>query len=234
MRWSASAIPRSSRSSPPARGRESRYICVLSALKAAFNPYFRGMKSPDVAPYWGLRSRADPGGHVTLRASLFANRMPPRAFYFGRTAAAIHGLPLPLRFIGDTRLHVGVPAGARRVDALGTVPHHVRVAPQDVVFHRSMRVSSVGRTWCDLAASGLTLAELVAAGDRTVWWRAPRTTVDELEASILRYEGRRGARLMRTAFDLLSDRSDSAPESEVRVAVVLAGFPPRQSRSMEP
>ena len=31
---------------------------------------------------------------------------------------------------------------------------------------------------------------------------------------------------MREAFGLLSDASDSAPESELRVAIVVAGFPP--------
>jgi len=31
---------------------------------------------------------------------------------------------------------------------------------------------------------------------------------------------------MRTAFGLLSDAADSPPESEVRVAIVTAGFPP--------
>jgi hypothetical protein len=112
------------------------------------------------------------------------------------------------------------------MDALGIVPHHVRIAPHDVVTHKSLRVTSVARTWCDLAASGLELGELVAAGDRALWWRSPRTTAVEILATIHRYEGRRGARLMRTAFGLLSDRSDSAPESEVRVATVLAGFPP--------
>jgi hypothetical protein len=44
-------------------------------------------------------------------------------------------------------------------------------------------------------------------------------------ACVERYEGRRGSRLMRMAFGLLSDASDSAPESEVRVAIGGAGFP---------
>ena len=184
------------------------------------------MKRRESAPYWSLRSPADPGTDIVLRASIFENRMPPRAFYFGLTAAAIHDLPLPPRCAGDTSLHVGVVSGARRVDALGVTPHHVRIEPRDIVTHRSMRVTSAARTWCDLAASRLTLAELVAAGDRAVWHRAPRTTMAELSACIDRYDGRRGSRLMRTAFGLLSEAADSPPESEVRVAIFTAGFPP--------
>ena len=184
------------------------------------------MKSHDVAPYWGLRARVDPGTDVALRASIFANRMPQRAFYFGRTAAALHELPMPVRFAQETNLHVGVPSGDRRVEALGVIPHHVRIEPVDIVSHRSLRVTSVARTWCDLAASGLTLAELVAAGDRAIWHRAPQTTAARLLECVHRYESRRGALKMRMAFDLLSDAADSAPESEVRVAIVTAGFPP--------
>jgi hypothetical protein len=152
--------------------------------------------------------------------------MPTRAFYVGPTAAALHELPLPPRFAAETSLHVGVPAGDRRVSVLGVIPHHLRIAPEDIVTHRSLRATSVARTWCDLATARLTLAELVAAGDRCIWQRDPRTTVEEMIACIERYEGRRGSRLMRTASRLLSNASDSAAESEVRVAISCAGFPP--------
>jgi hypothetical protein len=184
------------------------------------------MRERLVAPYWGLRTRADPGADPVLRAAIFADRMPPRAFYFGRTAAALHELPLPKRFAAETALHVGVHAGDRRVDALGIVGHHVRIGSDDVVTHRSLRMTSVARTWCDLASSQLTLAELVAAGDRALWHRHATSTRDEIGACIRSYEGRRGALLMRQAFSLLTNKADSAPESEVRVAIISAGFPP--------
>ena len=156
---------------------------------------------------------------------MFASRMPERAFYFGRTAAALRELPLPARFAGETSLHVDVRSGDRRVEALGVIPHHVRINTEDIVTHRSLRVTSTERTWCDLAASGLVLAELVAAGDRALWHRAPQTTAARLSDCIRRYEGRRGSLLMREAFDLLSNAADSPPESEMRVAIVMAGFP---------
>jgi len=152
--------------------------------------------------------------------------MPGRAFYFGRTAAALHRLPLPRRFSAETHLHIGVAAGSRRIDAIGVVGHHVRIDPFDVGALGDLPVSTAARTWRDLAASGLRLAELVAVGDRIVWHRSPRSTVHKLRAAIGRYESRRGIRLLRTAVDMLSDRSDSAPESELRVAILEAGFPP--------
>lgn len=183
------------------------------------------MNRPLAAPYWGVRAFSDPGSDAVARAALFADRMPPRAFYFGRTAAALHQLPLPDRFAAETTLHVAVPAGERRVDVLQIVAHHVRVGESDVTAWRRTAVSSPARTWCDLAAC-LTLAELVAVGDRLIWRRSPLTTRQDLCAQIARYESRRGIRLLRTAIDMLSESADSAPESEIRVAILLAGFPP--------
>jgi hypothetical protein len=183
------------------------------------------MKQPLAAPYWGVRAFADPGSDTVARAAMFSDRMPQRAFYFGRTAAALHRLPLPARFAAETALHVAVPAGERRIDALQIVAHHVRVVESDVAAWQQTAVSSPTRTWCDLAAS-LSLAELVAVGDRLIWHRSPMTTITALAAQIDRYEGRRGIRLMRAGLELLSDSADSPPESELRVAVYLAGFPP--------
>lgn len=183
------------------------------------------MKHYAMAPFHGVRADADPGTDVHARARIFLTRMPRRAFYFGRTAAALHGLPLPSRYNAETHLHVGVTAGERRVDPLGVIPHHVRIDHTDIVTRAGLPVSSVARTWCDLAASGLQLGELVAVGDRIVWRRAPAATLDELRRAVSRYESRRGIRSLRNALPLLSERSDSAPESELRVAILLAGFP---------
>lgn len=183
------------------------------------------MKQHPVAPYRSIRASADPGNDIPLRALIFDARMPERAFYYGPTAAAMHGLPLPARLSDETLLHVAVEAGVRRLESLGVVPHHVRITPADLVTIRGVRATSIERTWCDLAACGLTVAELVAAGDRALWRRDPRTTRHELNAAVARYDGRRGIRLMRGALPLLSDASDSAAESELRVAILEAGFP---------
>jgi hypothetical protein len=195
-------------------------------LKAAVNTYFRGMKHYTAAPFVGLRADADPGFDVAARARIFLPRMPPRAFYFGRTAAALHRLPLPARFASETHLHVGVPTGARRIDALGIIQHHVLVESEDLTRRGGLPISTTARTWCDLAAADLRLGELVAVGDRIIWARSPIASLDGLRSAVHGYRSRRGIRLLRAALDMISDSSDSAPESELRVAILLAGFPP--------
>lgn len=176
------------------------------------------------APYWGIRAATDPGEDQTLRALAFAPRLPDRAFYFGITAAAIHGVPVPSRLTADPRIHLAVKSGDRRPQAAGVAAHHIRVRDDDITTVRGLPVTTRARTWCDLSTVGLTLAELVAAGDHLISWRASRTSRDQLGLAIENYEGRRGAALMRAALQLVNDRADSPAESALRVAIVAAGF----------
>lgn len=174
-------------------------------------------------PHWGIRGRREPTRHSEL-ALAFAPRMPDRAFLFGLSAAAVHGIPLPQR-LATNAIHVGVPAGGRRIDSADVRPHHVRIHPADVIVWRGTSITTLERTWCDLGASGLTVPELVAAGDHLLWWRRPRTTTSSLEAALVRYDSRRGSRLLRVSLSLLCGRADSPPESEIRVAICDAGLP---------
>ncbi len=183
------------------------------------------LRSPTLAhPFWGVRSEFEASGLDLIRA--FAPRMPERAFLYGTTAALLHGLPLPPRLSRSVLpLHVGVPAGQRRVNARDIRAHHISINPVDVTALDGLRITSVERTWCDLATAGLSLAELVAAGDAALWRRAPKTELVRIRAATARYEGRRGSRLIRDALPLLTARSDSPPESELRAAFILAGLP---------
>lgn len=178
------------------------------------------MRGPAFArPYRGIRSACAPQDEAE-RVLAFLPRLPERAFFCGPTAAVLWHLPLPPRMQAGP-VHVGVPAGERRLQAAGIAAHHLTLGSGDVVRHRGARTTSVERTWCDLAAAGLSLAELVAAGDRILWRRAPQSTHARLEAAVTVLHTRRGRRLLRAALPLLSDRADSAPESEVRVAMHL-------------
>jgi len=149
--------------------------------------------------------------------------MPERAFYFGRTAAEILGMPVRPR--RDEVLHIAVRAGARRIDAMGVRSHHVSIREEDVIEHRGLPVTSFERSWCDIAALGGSLSELVAAGDALLQHARPVSTRASLEGAVARHGGRRGARVLRRALQLVTDRSDSAPESELRVAIIEAGLP---------
>lgn len=196
------------------------YYRVSDGLRAGMRPV---QVRRAHAPFWGVRS-STPGTGTSHAAAAFSPRLPERAFYYGLTAAQLHGLPVPGHLISD-ELHVGVRAGDRRLEANRVVAHHVRIDPIDIRFDGIYAVSGVARTWCDLAAVGLTVPQLVAAGDRALWIRDPLTDRRALADAIERYEGRRGAKRMRDAFALLDGRADSVPESELRAAIVLAGFP---------
>lgn len=176
-------------------------------------------------PFSGIRSERELDDAGAL-ARAFLLRLPDRAFFFGRTAAALHGLPVPSRLADPLPLHIGVTAGAPRVHAEKVVGHHVRVGALDLMQVGRLPVTTPERTWCDLAADGsFALGALVAAGDRILWHRDPLGTRDSLIATVNRYEGRRGTRMMRTALPLLTDRSDSPPESELRLAIIVGGLP---------
>src|SRR5690606_8369925 len=107
----------------------------------------------------------------------FAPRLPARAFFCEPTAAALWGLPLPRP---PRALHIGVRAGHRRVEAEGVIAHHFTLRDADIRVHRGVRVTSPARTWCDLAAAPLSLAQLVAVGDRILWRKAPLATPAQL------------------------------------------------------
>jgi len=151
-------------------------------------------------------------------------RMPDRAFYFGPTAAALHGIPVPAR-TESIALHIGVQAGRRRVEARGVVAHHVLIDVRDIVVLDGVPVTSPARTWCDLAASGLRRHEVVAAGDRILWREDPLGTLSDLRRALARYEGRRGSRLMRDALPVLTTGSGSPRETWLRIVVIDAGLP---------
>jgi len=175
------------------------------------------------APFWGIRSRVEVRD-LRDRARAFMPRMPDRAFYFGPTAAALHGIPVPAR-MESIALHIGVQAGQRRVEARGIVAHHVLIDVRDIVMQDGVPITSPARTWCDLAASGLRRHEVVAAGDRILWKEDPLGTLSDLRRALARYEGRRGSKLMRDALPLLTTGSGSPRETWLRVLVIDAGLP---------
>lgn len=174
------------------------------------------------APFYGTRV-ATPAAPTGLEvAQAFALRLPSRAFYCGPTAAGLHGIRLPVGF-PIIPLHVGVRAGDRRVDAARIRPHQLKLT-DDLRLVHGLRVTSPERTWVDLATH-LTLGQLVAAGDTLLWWRHPLTTRSRLEEFVSGCPARHGAARLRIALPLLHARADSAPESELRVAILAAGLP---------
>ncbi len=213
--------------SPYLRGVE-QYFTVRAGMEAGIS---RGqLRGPRYErPFWGIRN---PAGIESARARAFAPRMPERGFYMGTTAATLLGLPLPPRLRHDERLHIGVKAGARRVEAAGIARHHIHISGSDLTTTNELPVTSAARTFCDLG-NLLRLAELVAVGDRILWRRDPLATSRELWEALDRYVSRRGVRTIRAAIPLLTSRADSAPESEIRVSIIEFGLPlPQVNRAV--
>ncbi len=173
---------------------------------------------------WGVRH--PDAGEKPLEAvcAMFALRMPDDAVFSHATSARLFRAPLPFAIEGDSRLHIAVPSPARAPHAAGILGHSLDLPPVDVVETNGLRHTSAARTWCDLAAY-LPLMDLVAVGDHLIQWRLKFATLSELAACASRLAGRRGAKRMRESLPLLNDRSESRPESWLRVIIVRAGLP---------
>jgi hypothetical protein len=135
------------------------------------------------------------------------------------TAARLHGLWLPNT--QDERIHVA----SAMPDQLGRlmtrsqrtelIAHRFQLRAEDVVLDDGLLMTSIARTWRDLAMV-LELADLVAAGDSAL---RSGVSVDQL-ADVLRSSSQRHrARRAAAALPLLDQRSRSRPESHLRVAI---------------
>lgn len=151
-------------------------------------------------------------------------RMPRAAVLAVTTAAYLHVIPLPLRFLDDDRVHVMVPRGRRAPTGRGIIGHSGTLGNGDITSVDGLTVTSLERTWCDLAAV-LDVPDLVAAGDALIHRRARRTTARDLAASVRRYPTKRWRARRVEALRLLNDRAESPQESRLRVHLVRSGLP---------
>ena len=147
-----------------------------------------------------------------------------QAFFSHRTAALLLGMPLPWAMKNVNELDVAVAAPARAPHASGLRGHELEVQPGQIVTSRGILHTSAARTWCDLA-SILPLYDLVAAGDYLIQRQLPIATVRQLAECAEHFIGKRGMRSLREALGLLSDRSESPPESILRVIIHQGGLP---------
>ena len=134
------------------------------------------------------------------------------------TAARLHGLWLPRR--PDTvHLASAQPGTAgrymTRTRRSPFIAHRYQLRPQDVVLVCGLPVTSISRTWRDLARY-LDLPDLVAAGDSAL---RSGVTQGQLKAVLDATPFAPQTARARRALDLLDARSRSRPESHLRVAV---------------
>ncbi|WP_287931807.1 hypothetical protein [Arthrobacter sp.] len=148
------------------------------------------------------------------------------------TAAKIHGLYLPQRCVDDHFLHLARPAGGGVPRRRRVKGHRLDLADDDVEAAGGVPVTSVQRTFLDLAPL-LSLDELVVIGDQLVCEHArsygpPKIAIvglDGLNAYIDGHSGVRCIRRVRCAMDLVRVGADSPPETRLRLLIVRAGLP---------
>jgi very-short-patch-repair endonuclease len=166
---------------------------------------------------------ADPGlpfdHRLTCRA--VALLLPAGAAIGGHSAAAWYGAPFagttdPVTVVCPDELRWGGPRGVR--------VHRSALGPAEIEAFDDVPVTSVRRTAWDVAALE-PLPVAVAALDAMV--RSGSIRMAELQDMADRGSGRWRVTRIRRAVPLVDPRAESAPESRVRVALVLAGLAPQ-------
>jgi hypothetical protein len=160
-----------------------------------------------------------PRDHV-LRCRAAALLMPERAALGGRSAAAMLGAPAPTYIDPVT---VVVPAGDQWRGPAGVRVHRAPLPREQVVdTEDGLRHTTALRTAWDIGALERTPT---AVGVLDALLRTGHLTSAELHQALRTGAGKWGARRVRRAFELVDARSESPPESWVRVACVLGGLP---------
>jgi len=178
---------------------------------------------------WGVRAGHDVEARewraeVMRRARMYLARLPDDTCLSHVTAAILLGIPVPIWLERRSSLHFTFPVPRRAPHARGISGHSLSLDAHQVIEVDGFRVTSVERTWCDLA-SVLPIEHLVAAGDFLIHWRAPKTTVVDLLETVLEFPGLRGVKRMRKALPCLNGRAESPPESVLRYYLLVAGLP---------
>ncbi|MDP3208888.1 MAG: hypothetical protein Q8M65_07050, partial [Rhodoglobus sp.] len=175
-------------------------------------------------PFWGVRAAAGTLTDLPSLARAYSVRMPRHAFFSHATAARLWAIPLPPPLQSEIPLHVAVPHPRRAPESAGIAGHRLEIASADVSTVFGLPVTSIERTVLDLA-SLLDDEQLLGALDNILWRRrsaASRATRASIVARPCRSTGRRGKSRVIELLPLATDRSDSLPESVIRLRFIRA------------
>ena len=139
----------------------------------------------------------------------------PDAVLSHHSAAAYWGLPVDR----DGLLHVIRPPGRAVSVEPRTRTHRAALADDDVVLLRGRRVTSLPRTFLDLAGR-LDHVGLVVLADEVV----RRVGAETVDLRLARAAGARGVRRARAALTVADPGSDSPAETRTRLVLHGAGF----------
>lgn len=155
-----------------------------------------------------------------LRCTGVALLLPPGSAIGGHSAAAWHGAPFALATEPATVIR---PPGLLWKGPREVRVHQSELADDEIELQDGVPVTSALRTAWDLAALE-SIGTAVAGLDAMV--RAGSIDQKELASIVDAGSGRWGVTRVRRALPLIDPRAESAPESRVRVALVLAGLQP--------
>jgi len=159
------------------------------------------------------------------RAAAFALALPDDVAFSHATAAVVLGIPLPERFEKSTVLDV--MRDSRRTPIRRKLcAGHRGLESREVVEVSALRVVAAADTWCDLGdlvGRGLTIDDLVVAGDEVLNRLGP--DVAALPDVLARRGRPRGLKCLERAISLSRPGVRSPMESRARLMFVHAGFP---------
>ncbi len=174
------------------------------------------------APFHGVRSLPGADDELVERCAAYRAAMREGTFFSHVTAAALYGLPLPMRFRGRD-IHVSSVLPVRAPKGRGVIGHALG-HPPPLRTVCGLKVPEPQEVWCELAAL-LTVEELVMAGDALLRRKHPLCEHVTLMDAAANAIGRPGVRTLRAAAALVRPRTDSPMESVLRLAIVRAGLP---------
>ncbi len=182
------------------------------------------LRSSDLtAPFRGVRTSALIKSEAAA-AMAYACKFRSGEYFSHLTALALWELPMPrrLEFREDRRIHITTPGRDDSVRARGVIGHRSTADPEPV-FVKGLPVTSPIASWIGLW-SVLALDELIVLGDAIVDPHDGFASRDDLGAALGRYGSRRGARILRRAFDEVREGSRSPQETLLRLALVRNGI----------
>ena len=185
----------------------------------------RRRRGADPAPFWTAVA------HAQRDRSLIVSHA---------SAAEVWGLWLPSGPAATAHLSRRRPGSQPRI--AGVHGHRLRLDPRtDLVTlgagDAAFTLTGPVRTWADLAAAGLGVADLVVLGDSLLrrpngprggipaGWSHPLASVAELRAAVETCRGPAGTGAAREAVEQVRERSDSPQETRLRLRLVRAGLP---------
>lgn len=174
------------------------------------------------APYRGVRVSAGALASVRDRCLAAAVWMRSDQVFCHATTMQLLDLPLPARLRTD-HVHVASPRPHRAPRRAGVVGHSLDLSRTTLIAQGVIRSVHPVDVWCQLA-SQLTVRELVVLGDALVRRNDPWSTTADLIRAVAAFRGRGRSRL-RVAVTMVRPRTDSAPETELRLDIVEAGLP---------